>query len=724
MSKMRASKWGGMSIKLKLSLSFIFLLVMMCISGTGGLFYIAQIKGNIATLTDTATPLFEVSNDLLAHMQAVSSNLLELLRSADGQEIETKSGEIQAVQNDFDQALEKLRAIITEGSISLSIEDLIKAKDSFFQKIPQIIKAYQLKLSKEAALREQVSQSEKLHSGVDQELAGLLARGKAAMTEKEDRGKTMVQSGSATVKDMEAILSELFNQDYYVVDGATSLRTYLVQLNGLARTYAAEQDPGRLGGTQKKYETLVKKFKSRFKRLKSRLKTDEDKAAYKKITQDFASLENNTVGEKGSFGTHRDVLNIVSQIRDQRTSLDETTHTFRLALKDVSTASTALIEDAKALTKRVVGQAKINIAVLVAASIVIGIVIGFFIIRTITGPLSRAVDFVGNLSAGDLTQALDIRHNDETGVLMNSLNSMAANLRKIFQDFSDGVKTLISSSGELSKVSEQIYSNSEVTAQKSDLLTTSTEEMNASMNEVASVSEQAAANIQTIASAVEEMTATIRELAGNTTKGNEITFQAVEMAQTVTEKVDNLGKAVSQINQVTETINDISEQTNLLALNATIEASRAGEAGKGFAVVAGEIKSLAHQTAQATLEINGRISEVKTTTDESVAVIESIIGVIKETNTIVSAISAAIEEQSSTTNEISSNINQAAAGVQSINEKISRVSVVTGEIAQDISEVHRINQENRASGQQIKNSSGSLAGLAAGINEMVGQFKI
>ena len=358
------------------------------------------------------------------------------------------------------------------------------------------------------------------------------------------------------------------------------------------------------------------------------------------------------------------------------------------------------------------------------AGIVLSVLFGLFITRLITKPITLANDFAGRVAAGDLTGRIDMDQKDEIGTLVKSLNTMSEKLQKMFKDVKEGVGTLASSSTELSTVSNQITSNSEKTSEKSNTVSAAAEEMSSNMNSVAAATEQATVNFQMIVSAAEEMTATIQEISKNTSKGSQITQNAVQNAREASGKVERLGRAAKEITKVTETIADISEQTNLLALNATIEAARAGEAGKGFAVVAGEIKTLAQQTAQATTEINLKISGVQDTSKEAASAIEAIVGIINEIDEIVTSVAAAIEEQSATTREISSNVSQAASGIQEVNDTINQISAVTGEVAKNITEVSQAADETNAGSRQVNESAVELSKLAERLNQMVGQFKL
>lgn len=66
-------KCNKATLKIKLLLSFVFLILMVCLAGTGGLYYIDRIQGNVNNLTDTASPLYETAGGLIGTMQTTNT---------------------------------------------------------------------------------------------------------------------------------------------------------------------------------------------------------------------------------------------------------------------------------------------------------------------------------------------------------------------------------------------------------------------------------------------------------------------------------------------------------------------------------------------------------------------------------------------------------------------------------------------------------------------------
>jgi methyl-accepting chemotaxis protein len=353
-------------------------------------------------------------------------------------------------------------------------------------------------------------------------------------------------------------------------------------------------------------------------------------------------------------------------------------------------------------------------------AVVIGLVLSFFMTKSITGPIIRMTHTMGDLAGGNNDVEIPaLGQTNEIGKMADAVEVFRENAienlrlaeqekqatiereaakqaeadreaaenaeRMARQERIDGLTSGFGDTVEeiLGVVSAQ-STEMEATAQSmSDIAKQTMDESVA----VSSAAEQASASVQTVASAAEELTSSISEISRQVTHSSEISSKAVSAASDTNVTIRELASAAQKVGEVVDLINDIAEQTNLLALNATIEAARAGDAGKGFAVVASEVKNLATQTAKATEDIGGQITEIQGSTDKAVTAIEGIGSTITEMNEIATAIAAAVEEQGAATSEISRNVSEAASGTQSVSESIVTVrgaSEQTGTASGDV----------------------------------------
>ena len=369
-----------------------------------------------------------------------------------------------------------------------------------------------------------------------------------------------------------------------------------------------------------------------------------------------------------------------------------------------------------------------TIVIISLGALLAGLALVFFTTRSVANQLggdpSEIADVARNIAQGNL--ALEFKRSGNQGSIgvYHDMETMAANLRRMFGEINDGVDTLTSSATELSAVSEQMSQGVQNVSDKSYTVSAASEEMSANMNNVAAAMEQSATNTNMVATASEEMSSTIGEIARSAEKARGISDEAAHKASSASTNMEELRTSANSIGKVVETITDISEQVNLLALNATIEAARAGEAGKGFAVVANEIKELAKMTAEATQDIKNKIDSIQGTTTTTVDQINEITTVINDVNGVVANIATAVEQQSAATREISINVAQASEGIREVNENVNQSSAVSGEIAQDIAGVSSSMGEMSSSSSQVNQSALDLSKLAENLKQMMNQFKI
>jgi methyl-accepting chemotaxis protein len=430
-----------------------------------------------------------------------------------------------------------------------------------------------------------------------------------------------------------------------------------------------EEKRSELAGIRKEYVASLEAFKAKADTPKSRQQATD----LEELVQQFIAA-NNRVLEIASSGHRAD------GIREfQEKSLPLSTKV-RAKAAEAEKWQQQLVDENE--QKREAAASNIWLALILgsAVAVVLALVGGVMLTRSIAKPLAVAVNQLDQIARGDVSCDVSteyLERSDEIGLLAKGMQAMSGSLRQVLKEITEGIQVLSSSSAELSANSSQMTQGSQQASGKAHAVAAAAEEMTANVVSVASGMEETTTNLTSVASATEQMTATIGEIATNSEKARRITEEATRQANCISEQMNQLGAAAQEIGKVTETITEISSQTNLLALNATIEAARAGSAGKGFAVVANEIKELAQQTAAATEDIKNRIAGVQSSTAGGIAEIGKVSQVIHEVSDIVSSIAAAIEEQSTVTKDIARNIAEASTGVRDANARVSETSQAT-----------------------------------------------
>ncbi|MCW5298270.1 HAMP domain-containing protein [Herbaspirillum lusitanum] len=323
-------------------------------------------------------------------------------------------------------------------------------------------------------------------------------------------------------------------------------------------------------------------------------------------------------------------------------------------------------------------NAKIQMAILSACAVLLSIVTGVFITRTITRPINRAVDLAEAVAQGNLTHHLEIDSKDEIGRLLVALKFMIENLHGIVAKVRKGTDTIAEASRE-------------VASGNMDLSTRT---------------EQQASSLEETASAMEQLTSAVRQNADNARQANQLASNASAVAIKGGDAVGQVVDTMTAINTSSRKIVDIigvidgiAFQTNILALNAAVEAARAGEHGRGFAVVASEVRNLAQRSAVAA-------KEIKTLIDHSVNQVGNGSKMVEQAGQTIQDVVNSIRHVTDIVAEISSSSQEQSDGIEQINQAITQMDQVTQENAALV-------EQSAAAAQALQDQTGQLTDMVS-----------
>jgi methyl-accepting chemotaxis protein len=365
----------------------------------------------------------------------------------------------------------------------------------------------------------------------------------------------------------------------------------------------------------------------------------------------------------------------------------------------LATHRDAILAPLNTLLLSVAGLSVLVFALLIPlASVLLGRMLGGLV------ALKNAMQDIAH-GEGDLTRRLQLKGRDEIAATAEAFNQFVSQLASLFRGLRDDAGGVVQGVGQVSSqvldVAERARSISDMSSSNAATL----EQITVSIAHIADNAREADQLATATGQGLESGAQGMHQLA----EGMESTVQSVRSLETM---LAALEQRSLQISGITDVIRDIADQTNLLALNAAIEAARAGEQGRGFAVVADEVRKLAERTAQATVQIAGMVTAIRSETGKAVGDVQQTVTVVHDGVVLTQ---------------------QAVATIQSIRHSMLEVVGKMSEISHSTQEQHNASTLIAQSSEQINSrvlendamlqqASHTLQGLAGKAGQMNGEF--
>lgn len=373
-----------------------------------------------------------------------------------------------------------------------------------------------------------------------------------------------------------------------------------------------------------------------------------------------------------------------------------------------------------------------------AAAAILLVIISYITLRRLLRTIPRLLSKIKQIEQGDLTVELEIKSNNEIGQIATGLNSMVKKIQDMLKIVGNSAQVLNHSSNDLQSISSRTAVTMNDTSTAINEIANATNYQSIETENILRKTGSLSSQIDEIAADAQAMGSMVQTSVDQSGQGLAVVEQLSKWSaenhsstQSISSIIQEIDQSRNEISSFVDTVKQIASQTNLLALNASIEAARAGEHGRGFAVVAEEVRKLAEQTAQATEEINKKVSVIEEKTSLSVEhtmrgmkIAEENTKSVEDTKQVFYNINKDLEELKPRMAQITNSTSSVHQHKDEIFQALEIISSTTEENSASTEEVSASTQEQLESIQQVADLSNQLNQLSAKLQEELSHFKV
>jgi len=611
----------GLKLGTKIILGFLAVVFLVAVAAVDGFWSVQTVGNALFAVSDQEVPVTDTCMEIMRNVSKCATLADDLTRVTTVMAKEDAS-QIEEIVKDFDQTVEKFdklaNAIVQGGQIgditvlktdNEELASLIKQTQEMHDSKYQ--PAFKSLLETGRKLLAQKAAADKAMSEMESQFADLMPMMEGMETAANEEAATGMAAAD-TVEKAKEIMGKINPVTDCIMESKFVIAQSRLAMEEIAQAVNQEQ----LKEVMPEYEKSIKDFDELITAVLKGgevngtkvLATDNEKIRsaadkFDKKHADFQKATEQMISSRQELIVQSQVMDkVMSEFDKVGTSMNELlTRAETLSGKEMSNA-----RESGVVAKK---TAVWSLVTIVSASVVLGMLIGIFLTRSITKSINR-----------------------------------------IIQALSSGSEQVTAASGQVSAASQSL-------AQGASEQASSLEETSASLEEMSSMTRQNADNANKADTLMQET---------KTTVGG-----GVDSMRRMSGAIDKIKTSASETAKIIKTIDEIAFQTNLLALNAAVEAARAGEAGKGFAVVAEEVRNLARRSAEAAKSTADLIEGAQKNADAGVTVTSEVakaLVAIQESagkvGTLVAEIAAASKEQAQGIEQVNTAVSEMDKVVQ------------------------------------------------------------
>ncbi|MEX1184314.1 MAG: methyl-accepting chemotaxis protein [Gemmatimonadota bacterium] len=458
------------------------------------------------------------------------------------------------------------------------------------------------------------------------------------------------------------------------------------------------------------------------------------------------SLEQLTAASSANTAVGREIETAMAEARAGSTGaavarvsgLEPAMRSIRGQIRQVNLAEMRAVEQRATELEERAERQKGLLRLILAVSLLIAGVLGYYTLQAIERPLNRLVAAANQFGGGDLNVSINGNMPDEFRVLAGAFTGMADRFRIIVGETVRTANQVGQSASDLSSISEEVAASSGEVSTAMVGITNGAEEQAFGLRTVDQALErmrEGAGDIEQASKQVVELSTRIGLLAGNrredVSRALSMLLELREVVASSAQEAHALEQASEKISAFVGTIQGIARQTNLLALNAAIEAARAGEHGRGFAVVADEVRKLADGSARAAFEVDTTVSQIREQIDSFVKTMEVGFARVSGVEETSKGVEAAFEEIVTAVDQVSGAAQRVAQAAdtnrnafETVDDAVRNVGAAAESHAASAQQVSAAAEQQSAATQEMSAASIELLLAADKLKELVSGFKV